>query len=147
MTTAYPKHSHKEWTNYVPKNNKFAQMWDLTNIVLHWRKSTDTKRNALKQMIALVDADTKDHFRMTLCQILRQEPNQEIRKEAIYLLAQHFSWSEIEWSFWLHEKRQPNDVYVLIAAEAWCNSKHKDDKSLHEAVATSTLLFLKDAIR
>lgn len=228
----FPKQPHKEWTDYKPTGNKFAEMWHQTNILTGQYKfpaSVDKKMKALKRLIELVDTATKtqdgyddiylfvvrdvdkadlwdfnrpdeaavhlrqiqlkgtdlsrclveeftlcdgdeemeyagayngwnwlaefdapiikDHFRMTLCQILRDEPNQDIRREAIYLLAQCFKWSEIEWTFWAHEKRQPKDCYILIGAEAFCKSKTKDAKALEQAVAMSTRQFLADVVR
>ena len=144
------KHPRKEWRDYIPTGNKFAEMWHLTNILTNqyqYPAMVDKKMKALKRLIEMFDVDTKEHFRMTLCQILRDEPNQDIRREAIYLLAQRFTWSEIEWTFWAHEKRQSKDYYMLVAAEAWCHSKVKDDKSLREAITMSNRQFLADAIR
>jgi hypothetical protein len=144
------KQTRKEWHDYIPTGNKFAEMWHQTNILTGQYKfpaSVDKKMAALKRLIEMFDTDTKDHFRMTLCQILRDEPNQDVRREAIYLLAQRFKWSEVEWTFWAHEKRQSKDYYMLVAAEAWCKSKVKDDKSLREAITISTMQFLADAIR
>lgn len=146
----FPKQPRKEWTDYKPKGNKFADLWHQTNILTGQYKfpaSADKKMKALKRLIELFGEDTKDHFRMTLCAILRDEPNQDVRREAIYLLAQRFAWVEIEWTFWAHEKRQPKDCYILIGAEAFCKSKTKDAKALEQAVAMSTRQFLADAIR
>jgi len=153
----YPKHKQEFWTAYKPTGNKFAEMWDCTNILTEPISPSanpkkvqfliDRKLFALKKLITLVDTDTKDHFRMALAAVLRDEQYQDIRKEAIYLLAQHCNWADIEWTFWLHGKRRREDHYMLIAAETWCNSKTKDAKALHKAVADATRQLLMESIR
>lgn len=153
-----PQKKNKTVSYRRPATNlsKFAQMWECTNeICFHFNHPVNSdklethlarKKQALLAIQKLVDADTKEHFRTTLTEVLRSERYQQIRKEAIWMLAKYFSWNEIEYTFDLHHTRQPRDSYILIAAMNWCQSKHKDEKSLHAAVMNSTRQLLKETI-
>lgn len=155
-TPKYPKRQTEEWTAYKPKGNKFAEMWEYTNILTkpYYAKATprqvanlrERKLETLTKMAALVDSQTYEHFRMALTEVLRVEPEQGVRREAIYLLAQHFSWSEIEWTFWLHGNRRRDDQYILIVGEARCNSRTQKTTT-DKAVSDEVRLLLAETIR
>lgn len=106
--------------------NKFAQMWDYTNILHDHRNNGPKKLEAMQQMIFLLDAKTRDHFRAALTQVLRDERNATVRQEAIKQLGMYFTWSEIEWSWWLHEKRCPGDIQILSTYENYAKRKKAD---------------------
>src|SRR5687768_9239038 len=80
-TPKYPKRQPKEWTAYKPKGNKFAQMWEYSNILTkpYYRDATPRqvhtlmkrKLDTLTRMAAHVDSQTYEHFRMALTEVLR----------------------------------------------------------------------------
>jgi hypothetical protein len=151
----YPKRQPEAWTAYKPKGNKFAQMWEYSNILTkpYYRDATprqvqklmNRKLDTLTRMATHVDSQTYEHFRMALTEVLRIEPEQEVRREAIYMLARHFSWNEIEWTFWLHGTRRPEDQYALIVAEERCKSRTQ--KNTDKVASDEVRLLLAETIR
>lgn len=121
---------------YTPagKATKFSEIWDLTNIATDYTLSVKKRLSALDQMSIQFDDDTRDHFRMTLTQVLRDDYSATVRKEAIVLLATYFKWDEIEWTFWCHQKRTPKDSSLLNLYGDYCiNRKNNNDiKTLKE---------------
>jgi hypothetical protein len=151
----YPKREPEAWTAYKPSGNKFAQMWEYSNILTkpYYRDATPRqvqklmkrKLDTLTRMAAFVDSQTYEHFRMALTEVLRIEPEQDVRREAIYMLARHFSWSEIDTTFWLHGTRRPEDQYALIVAEERCKSRTQ--KNTDKVASDEVRLLLAETIR
>jgi hypothetical protein len=151
----YPKHEPQEWAAYKPSGNKFAQMWEYSNILTkpYYRDATprqvqtliNRKLDTLARMAAFVDSQTYEHFRMALTEVLRVEPEQDVRREAIYMLARHFSWNEIETTFWLHGNRRPEDQYALIVAEERCKSRTQNHAG--KVASDEVRLLLAETIR
>lgn len=142
----FPKKARKEWTDYKPTGNKFAEMWRLTNKLQSRYADIPKKVKVMKEMAKLADAETKEHFRMALAEVLRSDKESDVRFHAIWLLAEHFEWREIEWTFWLHERRG-QELYTLIAAEAWCKLPNKTPETQKKAIRATTERFLAEAIR
>jgi hypothetical protein len=108
--------------------NKFVEMWDYTNILHDHRNKEDKKLAAMQQMIFLLDAQTRDHFRAALAQVLRDERNPSVRHEAIKQLGLYFKWGELDMTWWLHTKRCPQDTKLLNTYEDY--AKRKKDNGL-----------------
>lgn len=121
---------------YTPAGppSKFSRMWYWTNTALNHRRGKGEKLQAIEVMSIIFDEDTREHFRMALTQVLREEKSYAVRKQAASLLAAYFDWDEIEWTFWLHEKRRPEDVYFLETYQLYCQTKrfHNDQETRYK---------------
>lgn len=111
------------------KSSKFSTIWYYTNILTDHKNTSNGKLFALQRMETLFDDDTREHFRMALAQVLREEKDYSVRKEALSLLGIYFQWDEIEWTFWLHQKRCPSDARLLETYEAYCKRKRFNNDS------------------
>lgn len=102
---------------------KFSKMHHWAGILTDHRNKPKEKLAAMNAMISAQDAQTRDHFRAALTQVLRDERDAKVRQEAIKQLGIYFTWSEIEWSWWLHYKRRPEDVEFLTIYEWYAQNK------------------------
>lgn len=102
---------------------KFSKMHYWSGILTDHRNKPKDKLAAMKAMIAAQDSDTRDHLRAALTQVLRDEKNTKVRHEAIEQLGIYFSWSEIEWTWFLHYKRRPEDTETLTVYEWYAQHK------------------------
>jgi Fe-S-cluster formation regulator IscX/YfhJ len=98
-----------------PRMVKFDKMHFWAGILTDHKHKPKKKLDAMNQMIGAQDADTRDIFRAALTQVLRQE--------AIKQLGIFFSWGEIEWTWWLHYKRRPEDTEILTVYEWYAQNK------------------------
>ena len=102
---------------------KCATMHHWAGIVTDHRNSPAKKLETLDTMSVHFDKDTRSHFLSALTQVLRDEKVTVVRKEAISLLACYFTWIEIEWTFWLHAKRRPEDAKTLAVYKLYTKNK------------------------
>jgi hypothetical protein len=106
-----------------PRMHKFGQMHQWAGVLTDHRNTPKQKMDAINQMISAHDMDTRDHFRAALTEVLRSEKTAKVRQEAIKQLGIFFSWSEIEWTWWLHYKRRPEDTTQLTVYEWYAQNK------------------------
>ncbi len=118
--------------------SKYAQMWEWTNIATEHRYKPKEKFKAIAQMALAFDDDTREHFRMALAQVLREERCRWLRKYVIQIMGVYFTWDEIEWTFWLHGEREPEDIY-------WLNMSSKYAKGIYGQ--TIMLSFVQDRLK
>jgi hypothetical protein len=124
---------------YPMKLNKFAQMHLWADILTDNRNGAKKKLEVMQKMILAFDADTRDHFRAALTEVLRSEKIASVRHEAIKQLGIYFSWSELEWTWWLHYKRFGHADTEILSTWEWYVQNKKlngflDAKLLYQAV-------------
>jgi hypothetical protein len=123
------------------KLNKFAQMHHWAGLVTDKRSSAKKKLYVLGIMEKAVTPETREIFRMALAQVLRDKNEPEVRKEAISLLACYFDWNEIEWTFWLHDRRCPQDGKTVAVYALYAQKKHE------HGFYPATLIFAVAAVK
>jgi hypothetical protein len=106
-----------------PRMKKFGSMHHWSDVLTTHHNSVKEKLNALNAMIAAQDSETRHVLLSALTEVLRSEKIAKVRRKAIEALGIYFTWSEIEWTWFLHYKRRPEDTETLTIYEWYAQHK------------------------
>lgn len=114
-----------------------AKIHHKTNLLTYASTSEDlalTLLLELENFFLANDALIKEKLFYALVACLRESRHKSARREAISLLAHYFDWEEIEWSFWLHGERNPEDIDYMDIAENYCKTKQTPRDDYRQAI-------------